>query len=239
MSDPNIISVNGYRAGIFDLDGVVTDTASAHFGAWKRLFDEFLQRFPDQAEFTLDDYRNHVDGKPRIEGITSFLDARGIELPRSDGEDGPTIHTLADRKNEFFHQHLREEGVDVFDDAVSFIRSLRDHGISTAVVSSSKNCERVLKSAGLDDLFAERVDGNDLNGLRGKPEPDMFVEAVRRLGVEPSDAFMAEDAIAGVEAGRAGDFGLVIGIARDGGGDALQEHGADVVIGDFAQLRIR
>lgn len=240
MAEHISLFVPAFEAGIFDLDGVVTDTASAHFQAWKRLFDELLQEeAPDQEPFSQDDYLEYVDGKPRREGLTSFLEARGLELDDEPGGPGPSLDELAARKNDYFHERLELDGVTVFEDAVTFLEQLRERGLAAAVVSSSRNCQRVLEAAELTHLFDARVDGTDLDALDGKPAPDMFLEAARRLGVDPTRAFMVEDARVGVEAGRAGGFGIVLGMDREGGDlDALREHGADAVLRTLAHVEL-
>ncbi len=234
----------GIDAVIFDLDGVVTLTASVHAAAWKQLFDEFLDgRAAERGEpfvpFELEsDYHTYVDGKPRIEGVKSFLASRGIELPTGtpeDGPDEPTAWGLGNRKNGYFRAILEEKGAEVDDRTVAFIRQLLDEGIRVAVASSSKNCGPILERAGLSDLFEARVDGvvSEEIGLKGKPDPDIFLEAARRVGATPERTVVVEDAISGVAAGRAGAFGLVIGIDRVGAAAALREHGADLVIESF------
>lgn len=234
---------------LFDLDGVLTRTASVHAAAWKRLFDEFLKkRAGDLGEpfvpFDINtDYRRYVDGKPRYDGITSFLKARGIELPQrvqEDGPDVPSVHALGNLKDKYFLEHLEQRGVETYEAAIALVRALRAQQIKTAVVSSSNNCAKVLQATGIADLFDARVDGKDITrlGLNGKPAPDAFLEAARRLGVEPARAVVVEDAIAGVEAGRAGRFGCVIGVDRGGQSLALREAGADVVVTDLAQVRV-
>ena len=232
------------EAAIFDLDGVVTLTASVHAAAWKELFDAFLA---DRAErigepfvpFDLKgDYHTYVDGKPRIDGVKSFLASRGIELPEGtpeDGRDEPTAWGLGNRKDGYFQQVLEEKGAEVDERTVAFIHRLLEEGIRVAVASSSKNCGPILDRAGLTSLFEARVDGivSEEIGLKGKPNPDIFVEAARRVGATPERTIVVEDAISGVQAGRAGDFGLVIGIDRVGAAVALREHGADLVLESF------
>ena len=235
-----------FRAAIFDLDGVITRTARLHALAWKRMFDAFLEARDDgtgepHAPFDIeDDYRTYVDGRPRYEGAQVFLDARGIDLPFGEPDDAPgdgTVCALGNRKNEIFRELVQEEGVETWVDAIERIGAWRDRGIKTALITSSRNGRFILEQANLTDLFDVRIDGLDAadEGLDGKPAPDVFLAAARRLGVDPSDAVVIEDAVAGVEAGRAGGFGLVIGVARDGGG-ALAEHGADVVVRDLREL---
>lgn len=238
------------EALIFDLDGVVTATAKVHFAAWKALFDVYLQEHSAQhnapfKEFTEDDYLRHVDGMPRYDGVRTFLSSRGIKLPDGDVDDGPekvTVCGLGNRKNATFNQALEDQGVRLFDSTISLIKTALSKGIRTAIVSSSKNCERILKRAGVEDLFEVRVDGVVLHdlGRPGKPAPDMFVEAAERLGVEVGNSVVFEDAISGVQAGRAGHFGLVIGIDRKGGAMTkdLAEQGADVVVSDLEELTL-
>ncbi len=249
VASPPKLCLAEFDAAIFDLDGVITRTARVHAEAWKRLFDDFLRDRSRQSGVPFrpfdatDNYLRYVDGKPRLEGIVSFLQSRGIELPwgeSDDGEDKATIYGLGNRKNRYFNEHLRREGVEVFDSSVRFLHELRTSGIRTALVSSSRNAAAVLKTAGLADLFDVRIDGNDLArlGLKGKPAPDLFVTAAKRLGVEPSRSIVFEDAISGVEAGRAGGFGHVVGIDRRGAPEALLEAGADIVVPDLAMLDV-
>lgn len=238
--------VMGMSAYLFDLDGVVTRTASVHAEAWKRLFDGFLKaraKDPDAfMPFRLpDDYVSFVDGKPRYDGVRSFLASRDITLPEGTSDDPPdaeTVRGLGNRKNIHFNAVMDEKGVEVFDATVRMVRALRTAGRKVACVSSSKNCRPILARAGLDDLFETIIDGNDIEarGLAGKPKPDSFLAGARELGVEPRDAAVIEDAVAGVEAGKAGGFGLVIGIDRGAGHAALLDAGADVVVADLAEL---
>ena len=234
-------------AVIFDLDGVVTRTARLHAAAWKRLFDNYLvQRAAQRGEpfqpfDANEDYRRFVDGKPRYEGVRSFLESRGIALPwgaPGDPPDRETVCGLGNAKNALFQELLAQGGVEVFEGSVGFIRALKENGMKVALVSSSKNAAAVLNAAGLADLFEVRVDGVEAArlGLQGKPHPDTFLEAARRLNVAPERAAVVEDAIAGVAAGRAGGFGLVVGVARSNEGAALRANGADLVVGDLAEL---
>ena len=243
------ISVNDFGAVIFDLDGVVTDTASVHAVAWKRTFDDFLFRHADSKgvpfqSFEIDpDYLLYVDGKPRLDGVRSFLGSRGIEVPEGRAEDGPgaeTIHGLGDRKNTFFLQLIHEQGVVVYQSTVDLIYRLKKYGLKTAVISSSKSCAMILDAVNLSDLFDVRVDGVDseMMGIPGKPAPDIFLEAARQLKVVPKRAVVIEDAISGVWAGRVGGFGLVIGIARTGENEALLTNGASVVVEDLSEICI-
>jgi len=243
------LSHQDYEAVLFDLDGVLTKTANVHAAAWKRLFDEFLeQRAIDTSgtflAFDVDsDYRRYVDGKPRYDGVASFLQSRGIALPPGTPEDAPgtqTVHALGNLKDQYFLQFLEQHGVEPYEAAIGLVRSLRAQDIKTAVVSSSSNCAAVLEAAGMSQLFDARVDGKDLArlALNGKPAPDAFLEAARRLTAEPSRAVVIEDAIAGIEAGRAGRFGCVIGVDHGGQSPALQEAGADVVVTSLAQVKV-
>lgn len=235
-----------YEAAIFDLDGVITQTAHLHARAWKRMFDAYFEQRSEQKgeqhePFDLtEDYKRYVDGKPRYDGVRSFLNARSIELPEGNPDDAPekeTICGLGNRKNELFHDILRKEGVEAYDDAVTQLTKWRQQGLKTAMITSSRNGTAILEAAGLTDYFDAIVDGieSDKLGLSGKPAPDIFLEAARRLGVAPQEAIVVEDAIAGVEAGKAGKFGLVVGVARDGGA-ALSEHCADVVVRDLRDV---
>ena len=224
----------GVTALLFDLDGVLTDTASVHQRAWKEMFDAYLreQDGDDFEEFTARDYERYVDGKPRYDGVASFLDSRHIE------HDDDLVRTLGDRKNDAVQKKIREEGVKVYEGSRRYLEAARDAGLRRAVVSSSANAEEVLDVTGLAPLIEERVDGvvAKQKSLPGKPEPDTFIEGARRLGAEPSQAAVFEDALSGVEAGRAGNFGAVIGVDRVGQADALKEHGADRVVEDLAEL---
>jgi beta-phosphoglucomutase family hydrolase len=234
------------RAGLFDLDGVLTKTAAVHAAAWKEMFDEFLRRRAEQTGQPLvpfdihADYDRYVDGKPRADGVRSFLASRGIELPEGGPDDPPsaaTVHGLGNRKNELVLAKLAG-GVEVYPGSVRYVEALRDAGLPRAVVSSSANTRAVLKVTGLDTLFDEVVDGvvAEQEGLAGKPAPDTFLAAARALGVAPGDAAVFEDALAGVEAGRAGGFGYVVGVDRTGQADELRHHGADIVVTDVADL---
>ena len=239
------ISRSKYDAFVFDLDGVVTQTARVHAEAWKELFDAFLEKqSPDGSfePFSLDrDYTTYVDGKPRYEGVKSFLESRNIELPYGNVDDSPereTICGLGNRKNEFFRKRLREGGVDAYDSSIDLIFQIRSRGFKTAVVSSSKNCRFILESANLVQFFDVRVDGIDIEqlDLKGKPEPDSFLEATRMLDVSPGRCVLVEDAISGVQAGRKGNFGLVVGVDREDAEDALKQGGADQVIKDLSEV---
>jgi beta-phosphoglucomutase family hydrolase len=234
------------RACLFDLDGVLTPTAETHAAAWKEMFDAFLRtRAAATGEvfvpFDLDDYDDYVDGKPREDGVRSFLDSRGIELPQGAASDPPeaeTITGLADRKNALVLRLIHERGVQPYPDSVRYLRAVRAVGLRRAVVSSSANAAEVLAAAGIDGLVEQRIDGvvADREHLKGKPAPDLFLAAADKLGVHPAAAAVFEDALAGVAAGRAGRFGFVVGVDRVGQADALREHGADLVVSDLDEL---
>ena len=243
------LSPRDYDAVLFDLDGVLTRTASVHASAWKKLFDGFLEQRATQTgkpfvPFDIDaDYPRYVDGKSRYDGVAAFLDSRGIELPMGGPEDGPDVQSvcaLGNLKDRYFLEHLEQHGVDPYEASISLVRKLRAQEIKTAVVSSSDNCAAVLEAAGIAQLFDARVDGRDITRLelKGKPAPDAFLEAARRVGAQPSRAVVVEDAIVGVEAGRAGGFGCVIGVDRIGHAKALRDAGADVVVTDLAQVGV-
>ena len=235
-------------AVVFDMDGVVTDTASVHAAAWKRLFDGYLaerarREGTDFVPFEDEDYIRDVDGKPRYDGVRSFLASRGIVLPEGDASDpvdAETVAGLGNRKDEYFLASLRRDGVRAYDTTVDFVRRLESAGLRTAVISASRNMTQVLSGAGLADLFAVRVDGIVADALHipGKPDPAVFLEAARRLDVAPARTAVVEDALAGVAAGRAGGFRLVIGVDRSGHADALRRAGADVVVTDLAEVQV-
>ncbi len=235
------------RACLFDLDGVLTQTAKVHAAAWKEMFDDFLRRRAQATGTTfvpfdaVADYDTYVDGKPRADGTRSFLQSRGIELPEGSPDDPPeadTVHGLGTRKNDIVLRMIHRDGVEAFPGSVRYVRAVRDAGLARAVVSSSANCRDVLVAAGIEDLFDARIDGvvAEREHLRGKPAPDTFLAGARALGVEPANAAVFEDALAGVEAGRAGHFGLVVGVDRADQADALRQHGADVVVDDLSEL---
>ena len=234
-------------ACLFDLDGVLTQTAKVHAAAWKEMFDAFLRQRAERSgepvrPFEIGtDYVRYVDGKLREDGVRSFLESRGIELPEGSADDPPsaeTIHGLATRKNDQVQRLIRQRGVEVYEGSVRFVRTARDAGLRTAVVSASKNTPEVLAVTGLTGLFEVLVDGNVAaeRHLRGKPEPDTFLAAAEAFGLVPAHCAVFEDAAAGVAAGRAGAFGLVVGVDRVGQAQALREHGADIVVGDLSEL---
>ncbi|HLI42348.1 MAG TPA: beta-phosphoglucomutase family hydrolase [Streptosporangiaceae bacterium] len=238
---------DGVNACLFDMDGVVTKTAVVHAAAWQEMFDEFLRQHaaatgtPFVPFDPVADYDDYVDGKPRLDGTRSFLQSRGIELPEGSPDDPPgtpTVHGLSNRKNELVLAKLAAGAVQVYPGSVRYIRSVKGNGIATAVVSSSANTRQVLESAGIADLFDARVDGLVAaeRGLRGKPAPDTFLAAAQLLKTTHDRAAVFEDALAGVEAGRAGRFALVVGVDRVGQASQLAAHGADVVVSDLAEL---
>lgn len=235
------------RATLFDLDGVLTDTASVHKKAWKSMFDEFLKARAQRAgtefvPFDVDaDYLEYVDGKKREDGVRSFLASRGIELPDGDpgdGADAETVFGLGNRKNQMFQQTLQTDGVEVFEGSRRYLEAVVKAGLGTAVVSSSANTRQVLELTGLDKFVQQRVDGVTLKeqNIAGKPAPDSFLRAAELLDVTPAEAVVFEDALSGVEAGRAGNFGYVVGVDRVGHAEALRRNGADVVVADLAEL---
>jgi beta-phosphoglucomutase family hydrolase len=219
------------RACLFDLDGVLTQTARVHAAAWKQMFDEYL-RSQGQPEFTQHDYDAYVDGKRREDGVRSFLESRGIDVPQQ------TVKQLGDKKNELVQRLIRDQGVETYEGSVRYVEAVRDAGLRRAVVSSSANTHDVLQVTGIADLFEAVVDGlvAEREQLPGKPAPDMFLAGARALDVEPKEAVVFEDALAGVQAGRAGGFALVVGVDRVGQADELREHGADVVVADLSEL---
>jgi beta-phosphoglucomutase family hydrolase len=226
---------------------VLTQTAKVHAAAWKEMFDAYLRERATRSgqEFVafdpIADYDEYVDGKPRYDGVRSFLDSRGIELPQGDPSDTPsaeTIDGLGNRKNEIVLQMLNDQGVKVYDGSLRYVNAAREAGLARAVVSSSANCREVLRAAGIENLFEQRIDGvvAEREHLKGKPAPDTFLAGARALGLEPAQAAVFEDALAGVQAGRAGRFACVVGVDRIGQADALREHGADIVVRDLAEL---
>jgi beta-phosphoglucomutase family hydrolase len=241
---------DGVRGCLFDLDGVLTQTAKVHDAAWKEMFDAYLR---ERAQRTgepfvpfdpVKDYDEYVDGKPRADGVRSFLESRGITLPDGQDDDAPsaeTVHGLGNRKNEILLRRIRDDGVEAYPGSVAFVRAVKDAGMPRAVVSSSANCRDVLVAAGIEDLFDARIDGlvAERDHLRGKPAPDTFLAGARALGLKPTAGAVFEDALAGVAAGRAGGFGFVVGVDRVGQAQALREHGADVVVTDLSELMER
>lgn len=241
----NPLTRDRFDAVLFDLDGVLTDTASIHADCWKRSFDEFLRARAAGGEFRAfdigSDYLKYVDGKPRYDGVRTFLASRDIQLPeggQGDPPDRQTVCGVGNRKNELVGQAIAAGAVQPYPGSIALVHHLRETGIRTAVVSSSANCAAVLEAAKIAELFEARVDGKVIleQKLAGKPAPDSFLEGARRLGVEPERAVVVEDAISGVQAGHAGGFGLVIGVDRGGNAEALAGNGADMVVRDLAEL---
>ncbi len=231
------------RACLFDLDGVLTETATVHAAAWKEMFDAYLRSRPGPfVPFDpVADYDTYVDGKTRADGTRSFLASRHIELPEGSPDDPPgaeTVNGLGNAKNDIVLRLLDSEGVHVYAGSVSYLKAVRAAGLHRAVVSSSANCESVLKAAGIDDMFEVRIDGVTIaeEGLPGKPAPDTYLAAAKKLGLAPGEAAVFEDALAGVRAGRAGGFGFVVGVDRIGQAEALRADGADTVVSDLADL---
>jgi beta-phosphoglucomutase family hydrolase len=235
------------RACLFDLDGVLTDTASVHKTAWKAMFDSYLQTRAKRTgerfvPFDVDsDYLTYIDGKKREDGVRSFLSARGITIPEGDSDDDPaadTVEGLGNRKNELFQQVLHKDGVTVFEGSRRYLEAVTEGGLAVAVVSSSANTREVLELTGLDKFVQHRVDGVTMRQehIAGKPAPDSFLRAAELIGVKPEQGAVFEDALAGVEAGRRGNFGCVVGVDRVGQADALRDKGADIVVTDLAEL---
>jgi beta-phosphoglucomutase family hydrolase len=234
-------------AFLFDLDGVLTQTAVVHDAAWAQVFDDFLRSRASETGTAFvpfdrdEDYNLYVDGRPRADGVRTFLASRGITLPNGSPDDPPTaltVHGLGNRKNVVLLDVIHREGVQAYEGSVRYLHAARDAGLRRAVVSASANCADVLRAAGLTDLLEVRVDGvvAAAEGLRGKPEPDTFLAAARRLGVEPERAAVFEDAVAGVQAGRAGGFGAVVGVDRVDHADELRAGGASIVVKDLSEL---
>ena len=234
------------RGCLFDLDGVLTKTAILHQAAWKAMFDEYLSTRPSAGgeqvrAFTAADYATYVDGRPRADGVRAFLTARGIELPEGQVDDPsglPTVQGLSARKHDLMIDLVRDQGVEPYEGSVRFVTAVRRAGLRTAVVSASTNCADVLAAAGIADLFDEHVDGQvaERLALKGKPSPDTFLCAARLLDLEPAQCAVFEDALAGVAAGRAGKFGLVVGVDHLRQADALRKNGADTVVADLSDL---
>jgi HAD superfamily hydrolase (TIGR01509 family) len=248
-ADNVIIDLDEYDAAILDMDGVVTRSVRAHFASWKSMFDQYLRnRAGQQGEklqpFTEEDYYRYVDGKPRYEGAQSFLESRGISLPYGSPDDLPgkeTVCGLCNLKNQYFLEYIRINGVESYRSTIDFVKEITKRGKRVAVISSSRNSEAVLEASGVGDLFHATVGGVDAisHHLKGKPEPDIFLEAARRLKVSPGRAMVIEDALSGVAAGRAGGFGLVIGVDRSGNNVELKSYGANIVVADLAEVRVK
>lgn len=237
-----------FGAAIFDMDGVITNTAAVHESAWKSALDSYLRlrqsRFGEPfREFTGDDYRAFVDGRPRYAGVDAFLKSRGVQLPWGDPHDDPSAETvcgLGNRKNDIFNRVLDQDAVEVYASTLELIEQLRGSEVKVGVATSSRNCVRVLQSAGIGSLFEVRVDGvlSAELGLKGKPEPDIFILACEGLGVSPACAVVVEDAVSGVQAGARGQFGLVLGVARGNKAEELRTNGADIVVRDLSEISV-
>ena len=240
----------GFDAVIFDMDGVVTDTALLHSVAWKELFDAYLKECAERngeayQEFDAEgDYLAYVDGKPRYKGVQSFLESRAIDLPYGDKTDGAgqeTVCGLGNAKDTIFERMLHRDGPKLFDSTIALIHELKSAGVKTSIISSSKHCQEILQMAGVEDLFVTRIDGikSEELGLKGKPDADIFTRSAEMLGVPVSRSVVVEDAVSGVQAGRAGGFGLVLGIDRGNNRKALMANGADIVVNDLAEIRVQ
>ncbi len=242
QADKKQLKISGMEAVILDMDGVITQTAKEHKEAWKEMFNEFLKKQnKDYPLMTDEDYIQYIDGKPRLGGIKSFLESRNIDLPEGstyDALDEQTVHGLGNKKNALFLNLLHDRGVDVYENAIQQIKHWRYHGLKTAVVSSSRNCKHVLETAGVDNLFDARVDGQvaEDKGIKGKPEPDIFIEAAHELETSPEKCVVVEDAISGVQAGSKGNFAFVIGVSRTDNETILYENGADVVVKNLKEI---
>ncbi len=248
LTEKNVFSTDAYDSVLFDLDGVMTKTAGIHSACWKKTFDQFLSARVREGEKPFapfneaEDYLAHVDGKPRYEGVRSFLCSRGIELPQGT-EDSPagehSVFGLGKRKNDLFRQTLEKKGPEIYETSAELVHSLKKAGTGLAVVSSSRNCRAVMKSAGIDDLFEVVIDGVSASEmeLSGKPEPDTFLAAAEALGSPPERSVVIEDSAAGVDAGKRGGFGLVIGVARNNNSQELLQSGAHTVVSDLSELR--
>jgi beta-phosphoglucomutase family hydrolase len=247
QSKSRTINRDQYDAVLFDLDGVITNTAKLHAACWKQMLDEYLQKRATRRgeafrPFDLaTDYRVYLDGKPRFDGVRDFLASRGIQLPEGNSDDPPqaeTVRGLGNRKNELVSDAIERIGVEAYEGSVQFINQLRREGFKIALVTSSENCTAVLRAAKVEVLFDVRVDGHmvETQDLAGKPAPDTFLMAAKLLGVEPTRAVVVEDAIPGVQAGSSGNFGLVIGVARKGNAEELKQHGAYLVVNDLSEL---
>lgn len=247
LNGESVFSKNNCDAVLFDLDGVITTTEKIHSACWKKTFDEFLRTWAskkgeDFVPFNeTDDYLEHVDGKPRYEGVRSFLLARAIKLPEGNTNSPPgeqSVFGLGNRKNQLFTETLEKESPGIYPTSVALARHLKEAGLRLAVVSSSRNCRAVMEAAGIEDLFEVTVDGVTAaeKGLRGKPQPDTFIEAASALGIKPARSIVIEDAMAGVAAGASGEFGMVIGVARKQNEEELFSNGADMVVRDLGEF---
>lgn len=234
-----------FNAVVLDMDGVITKTANIHAGAWKQMFDDFLKEQKGEKFQPLDierDYNEYIDGKPRKDGIRSFLKSRKIDLPEggpTDKAEKNTVHGLAKRKNKIFLERLEKDGVEVFEDTIEMLNFWKNKGKKLAVISSSRNCEHIIEKAGLTAIFEIRVDGvvSEEENLKGKPAPDIFLTATEKLGTSKELTIVIEDAISGVKAGKKGNFALVIGVDRNGKSESLKKAGADIVVKKLTELK--
>jgi len=247
-NDEQTLNINNFKAVILDLDGVITRTAALHAKAWEIMFKNFLDNWMKENNKQVDqfdineDYPEYIDGKPRYDGVRSFLESRGIDLPEGSPDDSPykqTVCGLGNRKNELFHEQMKKKGVHVYDDTIDQIKKWKHKGLKIGVISASKNCKDILEVAGILDLFDTRVDGviAEEQNLDGKPAPDVFIRAAKNLETQPENAVIVEDALAGIQAGKAGNFGFLIGIARNIDADSLYDAGADLVVQTLGDLR--
>ncbi|WP_439487971.1 HAD family hydrolase [Algoriphagus sp.] len=242
MSD----TMNNYKAIILDMDGVVTQTAMLHAEAWKQMFDGFLREREGndfQPLVIKTDYKRHIDGIPRFDGVRNFLASRQIELPEGhyeDGADKESVYGLGNRKNVIFRELVETKGAHVYDDALQMLEKWKKAELKLAIISSSRNCRYIIEAAGLTEMFDARVDGETMGeeGLSGKPEPDIFLKACELLEVEPQEAMILEDSIAGVSAGKKGGFAQVVGVARHGDESELEEAGADRIVKKLTELKL-
>ena len=242
----NLITRDKYDAVLFDLDGVLTNTAHIHATCWKKIFDEYLQARSTKIGETFrsfdiaTDYKLHVDGKPRFDGVRDFLKSRGIDLPEGTHDDPPhkeTVCGIGNRKSNLVAKVIKTDGIEVYKGSMAFLRHVREKGMKTAVVTSSENCQAVLQTAGIRDLFDAQIDGTTIvsQHLAGKPAPDSYLKAAQLLEVQPNRAVVIEDAISGIQAGVKGSFGLVIGIDRKGNAEELKNNGAHIVVSDLSE----
>lgn len=245
----NPITSDKYKAVLFDLDGVLTSTEKIHSACWKKMFDDFLLNYSKENNLEFvpfdinSDYLNYVDGKPRYRGVEDFLSSRGIEIPagnKDDSHDEISVCGLGNKKNLLFNKMIGKEPVEVYESSIELVKHLKDNKFRIAVVSSSKNCKTILKAAGIEKYFELVVDGitAEKTGLSGKPLPDTYLEAAKKLGTKPEETVVVEDAVSGVQAGRNGNFGLVVGIARKDNNKELEKNGADIVVDDLREFVI-
>lgn len=243
MSNKLEISRSKFDGVIFDLDGVITQSARIHAEAWKKMFDPFLEKRGEPPFDKQKDYLTYVDGKPRLDGIRSFLQSRGIQLEEGSEEDSEkkeTIHGLGKQKNRLFLHHLHDQGIPVYQTSIEFVEKLREYGFKIGIISSSKNCVQILEQAHIRHLFEVEIDGikSQKLHLKGKPAPDIFFQAAKELDVSPAKSVVVEDALSGVQAAKAGNFGLIIGVDRKGQAEALKKNGADIVVSDLKHIKI-